>query len=478
MTAMSTIITRLSVEGRSKLALRFPTGATKGAGPSMSAALGEDGFFVSGGGAAPWRFESIVQDEDGALLIGPDAIGQAVEGGTVAPPSSLDDSAGLEEGLSRLLALARAFALLEADGKLPRGLVSSGILFGSGDAASADMPILMLPPVAAGKALVAGGAQTRTAAVARLVSQKSRGAGADASFLLAQAAYRFATGKHAFEREAGEVSSMAGSSPSSAPLSLAAPRLDPGLAALVDKALADPEASPLGEWRKVLGAARDAGWKRELAPELEAELARRSRAMEARERSRRSLADFLRRRGGILIAAAVAIVIAAFIFGEIARAQSEKPNYSALTPRELVARYYQAIDKIDLDSLEACGEKKAFKADDDMILNLVVITRTRLAYEGKSPLVRAADWVAAGEPPLPPTAFLFGIVGLSIAEEASAANAVAFRATYSLWTLERSDSASPDAAAVPTESRRSDLLTLAPAKKGWRIVDLERSVLP
>ena len=48
----------------------------------MSAALGEDGLFISGGVSAPWRFESIVQDEGGALLIGPDVISLALKGET------------------------------------------------------------------------------------------------------------------------------------------------------------------------------------------------------------------------------------------------------------------------------------------------------------------------------------------------------------------------------------------------------------
>ena len=242
------------------------------------------------------------------------------------------------------------------------------MLFGSGDAASADAPVLLLPPAAAGKALIAGGAQARSAAVARLASQRSRGAEADASFLLAQAAYRFATGKHAFEREAGEASSLAASSPSSVPLALAAPRLDRDLAALVDKALADPNAAPLGEWRRVLGAAYDAGLDSRARPGA------RGRAHEAQPgggspgRARRRQADFLRRRGGLLIVAAVVIVIVALFVGELAQAQRDKPDFSALTPRELVARYYQAIDRIDLDSLEACGEKKAIKGDDDMLI--------------------------------------------------------------------------------------------------------------
>ena len=412
-------------------------------------------------------------------MVGPGegAVGPGGEG-ELAPPANLDDAKDLEEGMSRLLALARALAALEAAGKLPRGIVSSGVLFApvnrAGDASASGAAVLLAPPAITAKALIAGGAEARAAAVSRLGCPDSKGAESDASFFLAQAAYFFATGRHAFEREAGEASGLAGPRPSSAPAMLASPRLDRGLAALVDKALADPNAASLAEWLEVLAAASGTGFTRKLAPELEAELSARAQALEAQDRARRRRADFLRKRGGVLIAAAVVLAVALVIGLDIARAQRDRPDFSALSPPELVHRYYQAIDGLDLEALEACGDKKAIKADDDMVISLVVVTRTRTAYEGKNPLVRAADWVAAGKPSLGPTDFLYGLVGLSISEDASSSpDRPVFRAEYSLWTIERADS-SIEAASLPAELRRSDLVTLARAKKGWRIVGLER----
>ena len=471
---MNPILLSRFEEGRPKLAIRFPAAAVKGAGLALAAAMAEEGRLVSGEASTPWRFESIVQDEEGALLVGPDPVGlaDAVEEGARA--ESLDEAKSLEAGLTRILSLARALTLLKGEGRLPRGIVSSAVLFAKGR----DESILLLPPAATARALTASGVRSRSAAVARLSSPRSTGPEADASFLLALAAYRFATGKSAFERESGEPSGVAGPVPGSTTIALAAPRLHPGLAAIVDRALADPGSAPLSEWLECLETAREAGWTREIPPEEMSALARRREAAEAQARSRKRREDFFRRRGALVVGLAAVVVVLALIAGDMLRAQKDKPDFSGLSPRELVRRYYLAVDTIDLDSLEACGDKKAIKNDEDTLINLTVLTKTRTAYEGKSPVVRAESWVASGKPQLAPDAFLYGIDDLAITEESGyGGDRAVFKAEYSLWYLDKPDSAPLDAASVPTESRRSDILTLERGKRGWRIVDLERKTL-
>jgi hypothetical protein len=479
---MNEIISRRLVDGAYRLALRIPSGALKGAGTAMTAAMAEEGRLVvregpRAGSSVPWRFDAIVQDEEGALLLGPDPAGTSLSG------AGLDDAAGLEEGMPRLLALARALSLLLAEGVLPRGIVSTGVLFPGGDR------VLLLPPSSVARALAARGSEIRAAAAARLRSPRAAGPEADASFLLAQAAYRFATGAGAFEREAAEPGSVAGASRRSAPTGLAAPRLDPALASLIDKALADPGSARLSDWVAALDAARAAHWTRELPPGEEAAIARRGEALEASMRARQRRSDFFRKRGAILLVAAAVLAALGLVAGDLVRAQEDKPDYSWLSPRELVQRYYIALDGLDAESLEACGDKKAFKGDWNFVLNLTVITKTRTAYEGKSPLLRALDWAAAGKPALSQGELLYGISGLAISAAASSATAPSatapsaadretFRAEYSFWSLEPPASAPADAAPVPTEERRADTLTLERAKTGWKIVALERKVIP
>jgi hypothetical protein len=476
---MNTILNRIAKDGADKLALRFPSGALKGAGSAFAAAMNEEGRLVSGGGpSVPWRFESIEGEGDEAFIVGADpGLGRAC--------ASLDDIEGLQAGMNALLALARALVSLAAEGKLPRGFVSSGILLSEAKAGAEAGAVLFMPSSAVAKALSARGPEARAAALARLASPRSKDPESAASFFLAQVAYRYATGMPAFEREAAERGDLAGIRRYSTPAALAAPRLDPALAELIEKALDDPNRVGLGAWMETLEAAARAGWERKLSAEAEAELARRRASVEAETAKRLRRASFFRRRGSLLIGVGAAILIIAFVAGDMIQAQRSKPNFSALPPLELARRYYAAIDSIDLDSLEACGTVDALKADRNYLTNLVVITKTRMAYEGKNPILRAVDWIASGKPALAPTDLLYGIPVMDIAEEpereVDGADARRFRATYSLWYMERIDDPSGDPSKVrsgPKEEKRVDELVLKRGKKGWQIVGLKRNVAP
>jgi hypothetical protein len=341
--------------------------------------------------------------------------------------------------------------------------------------------VLVLPVQAAARALSARGAAARAAALARLSSPKADGPEADASFLLAQAAYRLATGKGAFEREASEPGSVAPGTRYSTAAALAAPRLDPALAALVDDALADPGAASLEAWVGALEAAASRGWTRELPAAEESALASRRAAAEAESLARRRRADFWRKRGALVAVLGAAVAVIALFAADMFRASKDKPDFSSLAPREIVRRYYSAVSGLDLEALEACGSSKAFEGDWNYVMNLSVIMKTRMAYEGKSPLVGAESWIAAGKPALAPTDFLSGIAGLALSREGGDASTERFRADYSFWSLDRKDDPSGDPSKVvssPAEERRVDEITLSLGEHGWKIVRLERKVLP
>jgi hypothetical protein len=471
---MNAILTRITKDGEDKLALRFSSGAVKGSGPALTSAMSEEGFLIPADSSRieVWKFDGIAQEGEGASLVGP-----AFEG------ASLDDAESLREGMSLLSRVARALVALASGGKLPRGLVSSGILVSKAKTAGAPGAVLILPPAAAAKALSTQGPSSRAAAVARLTSPHSQSPEADASFFLAQAAYRCATGKNAFEREAAEPGNLAGSKRYSLAAVLAAPRLDPALAALIDAALDDPNRAGLGAWAEALEAASAAGWERELSAGEEAQIARRRASVEAETAKVLKRDAFFLKRGGLIIGAAVVLLVVGFAVSDIARAQRDKPNFSGLPPLEVVRHYYEAMDGIDLDSLEACGERGAIKADMDVLTNLVVLTKTRMAYEGRSPILPAKGWIASGMKALKETDFLYGIVGLEIADVDSgdvvgpSADARRFRATYSLWSPDRVEDSSGDPGKVrsqPKEDKRVDELVLRQGKKGWRIVSLDR----
>jgi hypothetical protein len=463
---MTDIIRNEKIDGAPRLKLAFPRASVRGAGGALAASLTEEGSLVSAGPSprrAAWRFENLGEASDEAFLAGPGFEGR-----------SLDSGDGVEDGFPLLFAAVKALDLLWREDRLPRGIVSSGLLVGPGG------EVLVLPASAVARALSARGPEVRSSAAARLVHPRSGGPEGDASFLIAQAAYRFAAGVHPYPREASEPGSSAPPSPPVVPLALAAPRLDPELAAMADEALADPGAVPLSRWRAALDQASSRGWLRELGPDEEAELSRRRAAALEAARRKDAASSFFRRRGvliaGIAAGAALVGLFAATMLGRGAR----MPDLSALSSIQVARAYYRALDSLDLETLEVAAGKKAREEDDNLAVNITVLMKTRLAYEGKDPMVSASKWLAAGKPQIGQNDMLYGVTGLSLEEPGGAptdeiGSTGSVRASYSLWFVEKSGT-DLDAYSVPVEQKRIDDLVLKKTKAGWKIVELRRTV--
>jgi hypothetical protein len=166
------------------------------------------------------------------------------------------------------------------------------------------------------------------------------------------------------------------------------------------------------------------------------------------------------------------------------RASGDKPNFSALPADGVVQRYYQAIDELDLDSLEACGSKEVLGPDWNYVMNMMIVVKTRMAYEKKNPRISLDKWLESGKPALVSSDILDGISGLALVQEgAQSPDFAKYRASYSFWTLERKDEivSDPDkTAAFPSEEKRVDELSLERSNKwkGWRITKLDRRIAP
>jgi hypothetical protein len=464
--ATTGIVSNEAGGGSPRLKLSFPRASVKGAGGALAASLTEEGSCVSGGASprrSAWRFESIGEGEGEAYLTGPGFEGR-----------SLDSCSGVEDGFPLLLAASKALDFLNREGILPRGIVSSGMLFGGGG------EVLVLPASAVARALAARSPESRAAAAARLVHPRSSGPEADASFLLAQAAYRLAAGAHPYPREAAESGSSAPPSPPAMPIALMAPRLDPEIAALIDRTLADPSSVPLPRWRAALDLASARGWLRELGSEEEAELAKRRDAALESARRKDAASSFFRRRGLLIAGIAAGLALVALFVASMAGRKAGLPDLSGLSPMQVARTYYAALDSLDIETLEVAADKVARKEDDNMAVNLTVLSKTRIAYESKDPLVRASKWIEEGKPKLEQTAMLYGVTGLELKDEGAAPSkgiggTYRVGATYSLWFVEKSGP-ELDAYSVPVESRRSDELVLRKTEAGWKIVGLTRSV--
>ncbi|MDZ7581152.1 MAG: hypothetical protein U5R30_11120 [Deltaproteobacteria bacterium] len=85
---------------------------------------------------------------------------------------------------------------------------------------------------------------------------------------------------------------------------------------------------------------------------------------------------FIARRGSLLTGLAITAIVIAGI--AIFDRPPPGPDLSELGPEAIVLAYYQAIDKLDMETMEACQTGKASKAGKDdrsLVTNLTVVMK-------------------------------------------------------------------------------------------------------
>ena len=99
--------------------------------------------------------------------------------------------------------------------------------------------------------------------------------------------------------------------------------------------------------------------------------------------------------------------------------------------------------------MQACVIGPAGQGMIDEVTTLYVTSRVTLGYEGRSSIVSAAEWDAAGRPPLVPPSSLYGVTGLTTAEE-QGEPAPVFLVRYDKWNpAPPPDTAGEDPGYVP-----------------------------
>jgi len=211
---------------------------------------------------------------------------------------------------------------------------------------------------------------------------------------------------------------------------------------------------------------------------------------------------FTKKYSTLLMVGLVSLVAVVFIVRGILVSRSERPNTLGLSPVQVVERYYQAFGQLDHQFMEAAVHGKAGKGDIDMITNLFVISRVRMAYEHKEAIVSAEKWKAEGSPST--DALVFGVTDLRLqALDGDATDGeTSYVASYTLWRPSEapadadqvsgtgqvsetgqtgqananSPQQTPPAARPPEADKREDTLRIHLVKGAWRIDEIQRTL--
>jgi hypothetical protein len=278
------------------------------------------------------------------------------------------------------------------------------------------------------------------------------------------------------------------------PPNLAAPGLEPEMAALIANAMSSVAENKQTKIRpspddiyKTLSPSQARHVSTWLKPVAEEELLRVKAELEQfnkkKARSVKTRRFVVRNTTIIVISLVVLIVVGFSVYGAVKR-QAEKPNTKGMSAVEVAETFYSAISALDHETMEGCVTGKAGKNDVEMVVNFFVMTRMRMAYEMEYRFyMPAQEWINNGKPDT--QMLVFGVTDLkirSISRDDAKGNAV-LEADYLLWMPSTGFLSEAELIAIYEAKgeipmfgalSHKDKLTLTLRRGSWHISGLER----
>jgi hypothetical protein len=288
------------------------------------------------------------------------------------------------------------------------------------------------------------------------------------SFSLGVLAWRALAGVDPFAGETGEARRERIRRGALPPMDAVVPGVDNRAADLIRRALIDSgEGIPsLDEWDTLIRRWNEQGILNQLVEEEQEELrfkaSKQAKLMEDRLKARRWFRKSGWKYAGFVLAIAVA---AAFVSAPIGK-MLEEPVTIGMTPMEVAATYYDALNSLDSERMEDCVSGRVGREDQRQVDMIFVTHKVRQGYEGLGELPKAAEWLAAGRPELPTGVWPWGITNLKLTELGDGR----IQAEYLLWAPPQDEGATQ-----PVGIPRRDILSFAEGRKAWEIISIDRS---
>jgi hypothetical protein len=445
-------------QGAAKLAVTLGSAGRSHAVARLSGLRASPGWHVDGEAVREWRFEGFAGRPDGACLFGPDLHGLTLAEVLERP---------LERAAPLLGRLADALGTLAERAVPPFPLQSDAIVLDDRGG------VLFLPPdVMREMRALRPFAENRDTFEA-LNHPDLRGETL-ASFTLGACLYRAAVGRFPFMgTDAEEIHEQARK------LAILPPaRLAPGLreeaSTLVMAALGRQrgQSARIADWRAGFAAWRREGIARPVEAAERERLAVEASSSEREAAKRFRIRRFWEKNWKIVAIAAAGAAMAGAVLGSILSGVFAPRATRGYPPRAVVETFYTAINRMDHSLMEDCVVDKAGQGEISEAMNLYVISRVQMGYEGRSNAIAADQWDKAGRPALKPGASVYGVTDLAIAEQ-SGEPAPVYLATYEKWSPDNGDGGG--ASTLRTLHRKLvDRVSLRRDKDDWVIFRIER----
>jgi hypothetical protein len=419
---------------------------------------GARGWRVGEGTVSAWAFEGVTEVEGATWLFGPPAAGTPLQDVLAMP---------LADALPLLARMAAALETLARNGISLFPLQADAVLFCD------DGDVLFLPP-AIMREIRDLSAFALTRDTYESLNHPDLAGEPLACFSMAVMLYRLITSRFPFAGESPEEIHERMRTLAAVPPGLVTPGLAPEVSAAIMDGLGTAGAG-LREWRRRLSAwqAGELFSAVSSARQEEASLAADSRRGGSERVFHRRV--FWRKHWRTVAAAAAGAAVLAVLLASILGTMLKPRLTHGYPPAKVVETWYESMNTLDHMAMQACVVGRAGSEELDQVTTLYVTSRVTQSYEGKSRIVSAAQWDAAGRPPLTGTQGLFGVTGLSVRQEADGSSPV-FRAAYEKWVLLPAEAGSTADTGVRSEGHeRVDRLWLKRHRGDWVISRIERT---
>jgi hypothetical protein len=298
------------------------------------------------------------------------------------------------------------------------------------------------------------------------------------SFSIAALLYRIILDRYPFEADSEEEIHNLIRHARLLPLSLVEPGLREDLSRQILCGLdRGPDPAPaLGDWQEILGRCKQEGLYRDIT-ETEREQIRRKAEVELRKFGqgyRRKV--FWQRNWKTVLIVSVVVVAAGALAGSLLKTILAPRETRGFSPQQVVETYYHSMNDLNHELMDDCVVDGAGKETIREVINIYVLSRVSLGYEGRSNIIPADEWDAQGRPQLTGSETVYGITDLELHQDRGEPEPV-FTVHYTKWVPEPVEESEPDLSEAEgpgiTSSQISERVYLRLDRKDWVIYRFE-----
>jgi hypothetical protein len=267
------------------------------------------------------------------------------------------------------------------------------------------------------------------------------------SFSLAALLYRVIRGYYPFHAETEEEIHNRIRHARLLPLSLIEPGFREDLSRQIMAGLGRGDTPPpsLEEWEKILAGCKREGLHRDITEMEREQILQRARKEDEKIGKAYRRKVFWQRHWKTVGIVAVAVVVVGALTGSLLKNILAPRQTRGFSSEQVVETYYRSMNDLNHTLMEDCVVDGAGKQTIREVINIYVLSRVSLGYEGTTHVVGADEWEAQGRPELSPPQTVYGVTDLVVRQERGEPEPV-FQVSYTKWVPEPGQDPGTDSA--------------------------------